>query len=101
MMRTLVVERNYTGLALSEDGKTIHSGGQFQVIAREWQLNPDLFKLLFAMRREGWLDIPREKSTKGIKIKIRNGLRLALQGIEELWGLPRSFETKKEQGRRK
>jgi len=34
------------------------------------------------------------------KLNIRNGLRLVLQGIEELWGLPRSFETKKEQGRR-
>ncbi|HUW12500.1 MAG TPA: hypothetical protein VM537_22430 [Anaerolineae bacterium] len=34
------------------------------------------------------------------KMKIRNGLRLILQGIEELWLLPRSFETKAEQGRR-
>ena len=33
-------------------------------------------------------------------MKIRNGLRQMLQGVEELKGLPRSFETKKEQGRR-
>ena len=33
-------------------------------------------------------------------MKIRNGLRLMLQGVEELRGLPRSFETKREQGRR-
>lgn len=31
---------------------------------------------------------------------IRNGLRQMLQGVEELKRLPRSFETKKEQGRR-
>jgi len=34
------------------------------------------------------------------KMKIRNGVRLILQGLEELWLLPRSFETKGEQGRR-
>jgi hypothetical protein len=34
------------------------------------------------------------------RLKIREGLRLVLTGIELLWNLPRSFETKKEQGRR-
>ena len=34
------------------------------------------------------------------KMKIREGLRMVLTGFEELWGLPRSLTTKKEQGRR-
>ena len=42
-------------------------------------------------------DAEREAAAK---MKIRNGLRLVLQGLEELWLLPRSFETKAEQGRR-
>ena len=29
-------------------------------------------------------------------MKIRAGLRLVLRGWEELWGLPLSFETKRE-----
>lgn len=33
-------------------------------------------------------------------LTIREGLRMVLRGWEELWGLPRSFETKSEQGRR-
>ena len=48
---------------------------------------------------------PSRESVHGHKdrqarLKIREGLRLILTGIEELWRLPRSFETKKEQGRR-
>jgi hypothetical protein len=41
-----------------------------------------------------------EHKERQAKLNIRNGLRLILQGIEELWKLPRSFETKREQGRR-
>ena len=37
---------------------------------------------------------------KAAKLKIRNGVRLILLGLEELWDLPRSFPTKTEQGRR-
>lgn len=33
---------------------------------------------------------------KRAKMKIRNGLRLILLGIEQLWQLPRSFTTKRE-----
>ena len=36
-----------------------------------------------------------------IKLKIREGLRLVLAGLEDLWGLPRSFETKRERGKDK
>ncbi len=35
------------------------------------------------------------------KLRIREGLRLILAGIEELWGLPRSFETKRGRGKDK
>ena len=44
---------------------------------------------------------PHIRKPHAAKMKIRNGARLILQGLEELWGLPRSFETKGEQGRRK
>ena len=45
-------------------------------------------------------DKEQEQRDHAAKMKIRNGVRLILQGIEELWRLPRSFETKGEQGRR-
>jgi len=41
-----------------------------------------------------------QKRTDDARMKIRNGLRLLLQGVEELWRLPRSFETKGEKGKR-
>ena len=41
-----------------------------------------------------------EERERKAKLKIRDGLRLVLAGLEELWCLPRSFETKREQGRR-
>lgn len=47
------------------------------------------------------IDLAHEqKHADGARMKIRNGLRLLLQGIEELWRLPRSFETKGEKGKR-
>lgn len=45
-------------------------------------------------------DMTGDEWEREAKLKIRNGLRLILQGIEDLWQLPRSFETKKEQGKR-
>ena len=42
-------------------------------------------------------DSEREREAK---LKIRQGLRLVLRGLEELWLLPYSFDTKTEQGRR-
>ena len=45
-------------------------------------------------------DVDMRDDERKRKMLIRNGLRAILQGIEELWGLPRSFETKREQGRR-
>ncbi len=41
-----------------------------------------------------------EYKDRTAKLKIREGLRMVLTGFEELWKLPRSVETKKEQGRR-
>ena len=42
-------------------------------------------------------DSEREREAR---LKIRQGLRLVLRGLEELWLLPYSFDTKGEQGRR-
>ena len=52
--------------------------------------------------RQPWIRQGSEDADRDRKcwMKIRNGLRQMLQGVEELKGLPRSFETKKEQGRR-
>lgn len=36
-----------------------------------------------------------DKRERIAKMKIRDGVRLILLGIEELWVLPRSFETKR------
>jgi hypothetical protein len=43
--------------------------------------------------------LPQAEDQRG-KMLIREGLRLILMGWELLNNLPRSFETKKEQGRR-
>jgi len=50
--------------------------------------------------RDPALESVYEYKDRTAKLKVREGLRLVLTGIEELWRLPRSFETKKEQGRR-
>ena len=96
--RMLVVDPKYEGISLSEDGTEIRCAPEYEAIAREWQYNPEFFRTMRTLRE--FIGGTQEDTQAETKLKIRNGLRLALQGIEELWGLPRSFETKREQGRR-
>jgi hypothetical protein len=57
-------------------------------------------------RAGGTVDRPEQavaleiQEVRQAQLLIREGLRMVLRGLEELWGLPRSFETKSEQGRR-
>ena len=97
-MRLLVVDPKYKGLNINEDETEIHCAPEYEAIAREWQYNPEFFKTMGVL--QDFLDGTQEDTQTETKLKIRNGLRLVLQGVEELWGQPRSFETKKEQGRR-
>lgn len=96
--RVLVVHPKYEGISISEDGTQILCAPEYENIAREWQYNPEFFKTMGALRE--FTNGTQEDTQAETKLKIRNGLRLVLQGVEELWGQPRSFETKKEQGRR-
>lgn len=41
-----------------------------------------------------------EHKDRAAKLKMREGIRMFLTGFEDLHHLPRSVETKKEQGRR-
>lgn len=66
------------------DGDTLHVGDEGVIVTDRDPANESI----------------HEHKDRQAKLKIREGMRMWLTGFEELHKLPRSIETKKEQGRR-